>query len=351
MFALRITALVFAVVVFMAASAAAQSTDVAFPTPITANELDGTIKPRDIGDNRQTTYYYTFGGNQGDIFVNVVTANFEGEIEIFAQDGMRSLARILVYSDSPQTETGRLIYLRKPEQLLLRIRGNAASEKPATYRFKFAGSFVALEKTADAEPAPVVETPVEGVVRVNSVGTIIGAPRSPETQTKSQSSSSDKSLRAEESNRGSGGNRTEIADKRSADRPAGKAEDVADANSSKSGSKNANAEKSTANAKPPRRPLRVVKTDRTQQPKKDSAASDAGREKTGEQSGAAAARQKTDPLANVKLVIDFKDGTRSSVPLPELLRFTVDRGTLVVLRKNGTIERYRMIDVARVTIE
>jgi hypothetical protein len=60
---------------------------------------------------------------------------------------------------------------------------------------------------------------------------------------------------------------------------------------------------------------------------------------------------KVDPLANVQLVIVFKDGRRIERPLTDVARFSVDRGTLTVIAKGGRIGRYSMIDVAKVTIE
>ncbi|HEX3102239.1 MAG TPA: hypothetical protein VHQ01_10620, partial [Pyrinomonadaceae bacterium] len=59
----------------LAFSVKAQSSDQNFPTPITSTELTGTIKARDIGDSRLTTYFFAFDGEQGDIFINVVTKN------------------------------------------------------------------------------------------------------------------------------------------------------------------------------------------------------------------------------------------------------------------------------------
>ena len=57
-------------------TAAAQSTDANFPTNVITSEIVGTIPARDIGDSRETSYYYTFDGGQGDMFINVVTRNF-----------------------------------------------------------------------------------------------------------------------------------------------------------------------------------------------------------------------------------------------------------------------------------
>ncbi|MGH9948564.1 MAG: hypothetical protein ACRD6X_15405, partial [Pyrinomonadaceae bacterium] len=60
---------------------------------------------------------------------------------------------------------------------------------------------------------------------------------------------------------------------------------------------------------------------------------------------------KPDPLANVQLVIVFRDGRRIERPLPEVFRFTVDRGILTVVSKDGRVGKYSMIDVLKVTIE
>ena len=73
--------------------------------------------------------------------------------------------------------------------------------------------------------------------------------------------------------------------------------------------------------------------------------------------GRAAARPKAtivkepDPLEKVNLVILFKDGTTIARPMSEVLRFTVDKGQLTVIAKDGSIGRYSILDVARVTIE
>src|SRR3954465_6888113 len=116
-----------------------QSNDVSFPTALTENEIVGQIKARDIGDPRSTTYYFTFNGRQGDLFVNVVTKNLNGSVDIFSVDGMRPFANILVYADVLQSETGRVLYLRKPEKLILRIQGRSPNDDPADFQIKFAG--------------------------------------------------------------------------------------------------------------------------------------------------------------------------------------------------------------------
>ena len=61
----------------------------------------------------------SFDGEQGDIFLNLVSKNFNGDIDVFMLDGLRPLTKMVIYSDLSENETGRVIYLRKPEKLLL----------------------------------------------------------------------------------------------------------------------------------------------------------------------------------------------------------------------------------------
>src|SRR5688500_10451534 len=107
----------------LAFSVSAQSNTIEYPTPISTNEINGTISARDLGDARLTSYYYTFNGSQGDIFINVSATNFNGDIDLFVADGLRPLTKISFYADSSVRETGRVVYLRKPEKLILKVEG------------------------------------------------------------------------------------------------------------------------------------------------------------------------------------------------------------------------------------
>lgn len=161
---------------------AAQSTDQNLPTPVTTNEIRGVIRARDVGDPRLTTYFFVLDGARGDVFINVVTANLDGDIDIYTLEGLRPRTKIPLFADNPQNETGRVIYLRRSEKLLLRIQGRTPNDDPATYQLKFAGSFRPIAGAAkppeDTLAAKVPDE--EGAVRVNSVGTILGPVKKPE---------------------------------------------------------------------------------------------------------------------------------------------------------------------------
>jgi hypothetical protein len=81
----RITKIFCIICVFCSSllSIEAQSTNQNYPTAITTGEISGKISARDIGDARLTSYFYIFNGNQGDVFINVQTSNFNGDIDIF----------------------------------------------------------------------------------------------------------------------------------------------------------------------------------------------------------------------------------------------------------------------------
>jgi hypothetical protein len=51
------------------------------------------------------------------------------------------------------------------------------------------------------------------------------------------------------------------------------------------------------------------------------------------------------------LVVVLKDGAKIEKPMSEILRVGVDKGVLTVIAKDGTISRYSILDVAKMTIE
>jgi hypothetical protein len=316
----------------------AQSTDQSFPSPVTSGELTGTIPARDVGDARLTTYFYVFDAGQGDLFVNFLTKNFTGDIDIFIQDGLRPLSKIVMYADLAETETGRVLYLRKAERLMMRIQGRTPGDDPATFKIKFAGSFQAISDphTAERPEAPKVTSTPETNVRVNSVGTILEViPKTVPVKTE------------------------EVADAAAAEDEPVEKKEAQNADTTEAPKK---VEVVVSDNIPPANNIEASPPVRTSRRRRGSAtAPNATRERTAKappppvrrSSAAKTTPPETpaDPMANIQLVIEFKDGRTIRRPMSEVFRFTVDRGQLTVISKDGSIGRYTMLDVAAVTIK
>jgi hypothetical protein len=335
--------------VFLAAAAVAgaQSTNQDFPTAVTGNEIVCKIDARDIGDARLTTYYFVFEGMQGDLFLNAVAKNFSGDIDVFTQTGLKPLTKMVFYADLGETETGRVVYMRKPERLLLRVQGRSPNDESASIHIKFAGSFSAVESAPEEPPVPKVERADAGSVRVNAVGTILPSPSpSPTPVEPAEIAAAEPPAQKEPE-----GER-EVQREPGVDEP-----------------KPANAEKpavvitegippgKTIPARPARTPQRKPARRPRPRPEKETAAAPAAAEEKPVEPEVKAkpARTRREQIAaaleNVKLVILFKDGGRIERPMNEVLRFSVDNGVLTVISKNGSIGRYSILDVTKVSIE
>ncbi len=315
----------------------AQSSDQNFPTPVTSNEINGQIRARDVGDPRLTRYFYVFEGGQGDIFVNVVTKNFAGDIDIFTAEALRPMTKMVIYPDgSSSNETGRLIYLRKGERLLLRIEGRSPNDDPATFRVKFGGSFIAIAG-GKQDPAPSIgDSQNESGIKVNSVGTIVAvSPKVPPMKPPLEippsvpvKSTAKTETKAQEKPK------KEAVDERVTDgasKPVvveGKTSSVATVFDSKKKlevEKKTTKPKSTATKTPP-----VKKAEKTVAPPPEP---------------------KIDPLASIRLIVQLKTGEVIQRPMSEVQRFSWDKGILVVIGKDGKASRYSILDVLKVTIE
>ncbi len=319
-----------------APAASAQSRDQNFPTPVTSSEISGVIPARDMGDSRVTSYFYVFDGRQGDIFINVVTANLTGDIDIFTAGTVQPLTKIVLYADSSSNETGRLIYLRQPARLILRVEGRTPNDDPATFRIKFAGSFVALA-ARETEEAPKVESSAResSGVRVNSVGTIIEVipPKAEKTEAVPEEREVAKEVVT-----------PEVSEPEPADT------------------------ETEAKSPPTVRvtPMPEVKTIfGNKSTKREEAGSKAPETKDAESARPRRNRGRTsppttpvevkekvpDPLASIRLVIEMKDGGSIEQPMSEVSRFSVDKGVLTVVTKDGKTTRFSILLVERVTIQ
>lgn len=364
---------------FCISGANAQSTRQEFPTPIITNEISGKIPARDIGDARLTNYFYTFNGNQGDVFINVQTTNLNGDIDIFTADNLKSLTKITIYSDLSENETGRVIYLRKPEKLILRIQGRTPNDDAATFRIKFAGSFQPLPATAaenSAPELPEVKSDTQTDVRVNSVGTIIEVipkptPAPKEIFAKVEKKPKNKKTKSVAENIENPveepktvEENTKITIEKSAE------ENSPETETAKESPKETQTDTSakitiTEESVNKNADEEVKKEDGTEvsekiedKPAEEPAESKSAvvkkpvRTRRGQAAKTATPKPPVpDPLENIRLTVLLKDGTKIEHQMSEILRFNILKGVLTIIRKDGKIERYSILDVERTIIE
>ncbi len=117
-----------------------QSVDVGSPTPVRSNTVSGKIAVRDLGDSRLTDHYFAFTGTPGDLLITVHSTNLNGDLDVFTAVTLRPLLKLSLYAESTSPVT-KGIYLRKREDLILRIEARSPNDDPGTYRLYFGGSF------------------------------------------------------------------------------------------------------------------------------------------------------------------------------------------------------------------
>lgn len=323
----------------LASAAQGQSSDVVWPTPVRLNEVQANIPARDLGDSRLTDHYYAFTGAPGDVVITVDSRNLNGDIDVFTFSGLRPVLKFTVYAGSSSAIT-KSIYLRQREDLILRIEGRTPNDDDASYRIHFAGSFEPIvsgpltEHENALEPATAAETSSKTGRRVSSVGARIDEPRTevaeapaPEpTPTASTESEAPKAA-ARTTPRN---NRRRV--------PSARRRATATPKSTKTDETPDVKEKSTAE---------TTTTGPAAAPKRSSRS--ASRSK--------AARKPPPPVeaaesytSGPRLIIETSDGTLVDRFMGSVRRVTVENGQVIVIGKDGTIQRIPLASVVRMTI-
>ena len=314
----------------------AQSTDVAWPSPVRTNEVVSKIAARDLGDPRVTDHYYAFTGTPGDLLITVESLNLNGDVDVFTLSGLRPLLKFTIYAGSPAPIT-KSIYLRQQEDLLLRVEGRTPNDDNATYQIRFGGSFAPITSGPLAEHEDQMQTATAGEVsgrggrRVSSAGARIDEPRTevvvatptpaPTVESTEPKPGSTRSARNSRTRR--------PAPRRTRPREPAKPEDSA-------------ATGETEN-KPP---AEISETETKPRPK--------GRRTTRRTSAARPAD--TPPViqqseeSGPRLLIETNDGTLVDRFMNSVRRVTVENGQVVVVSKDGKIQRIPLASVVRMTI-
>ena len=306
--------LLVAFLLLIATSSFAQSSDPNAPTPVRTNSVTGGIAARDLGDARLTDHYYRFTGTPGDLMITVQSKNLNGDVDVFTAGSLRPLIKITLYAELA-TPVTKGIYLRKREDLVLRIQARTPSDEEGTYRLFFGGSFEPVTGGPDiAEtetPAPDTPARTPGTRRVTSVGARIDEPAPPPS--------------------------TEVA---AAPTPEPTPEPTPVESPSPSREKPAEAEgekpaqaRSTRGRRPAgRRP--AAKT-------RDTTTAEATTPKP---------EPEPEPEVGPRLVIETLDGTLINRSMSSVRRVTVENGLVVILNRDGTINRVALANVVRMSI-
>ncbi len=305
-----------------AQGARAQSTDIGFPTPVRADEISGTIAPRDLGDPRLTRYFYSFTGTPGDLVVTVEGRNLEGDIDVFTTGALRPLAKISLYAGSSSSGGSQTIYLRTRQSLILRVEARTPNDAEGSFRVKFGGAFEPLgPEVPDPEPVTPTVTSESKGRRVTATGARIEEPPPPVTET-ATTQPEPSAPEPEATPQPNAPTETPAATTAEAERPAATTR-------------------------------RTPRTRRTRTPRRSTrnrpAPSTARTTPTtpAEQPPAAT----PEPAAGPRLIIETRDGMKVERYMTTVRRVTVERGQIVVVTTDGKVERQPMTNVLRMSIE
>lgn len=324
------------------APARAQSTEGSAPTPISSNELSGTITARDVGDARLTRYYYAFGGNLGDVLITVQSTNLNGDIDVFTAGTLRPLLKFTLYAESPSPVT-KGVYLRRHEDLILRVEARTPNDDEGSFRVRFGGSFEPLvapliAEAEKVEPVPEVSSPRTGR-RVSSAGARINEPQPPpeEVAVATPEPTPDPSPS-----------------------PSATREEAAEPAPARTTPGRRGRGRATARRTPPR-PTTVPENKEpaeteVKEPEKvavDEVPEPAPTRRTGRRGARRPAPTpvEPEPPSGPRLVVEMLDGTRTERFMSTIRRVTIENNQIVVVGKDGKIGRTRMSEVLRMTIE
>ncbi|MGI8734334.1 MAG: hypothetical protein ACR2LM_13665 [Pyrinomonadaceae bacterium] len=319
----------------------AQSTDVASPTPVSKNDLVGTIAARDLGDSRMTLHFYAFTGTPGDVLITVKSNNLNGDVDVFTAGTLRPLLKFTLYAESSLPST-KGIYLRRREELVLRVEARSPNDDEGSYEIRFGGSFEPVAAPLLAEKESVIE-PAGPIAkkgrRVSSVGARIDDPTPPPeevtvvtpeaTPSPVPEKVAPEAPRTTTAGRGRGRGATS---RRAPPRPA---KETPAANKK---------EPDAADNKETEKPAAAAESE------KRSTTAKRGTGRRGARP-AVVTPVEPEPPSGPRLILELLDGTRVEQFMSTIRRVTIENNQIVVVQKTGKIDRTRMTDVVRMTIE
>jgi hypothetical protein len=316
---------VLALLLLLAGPVCAQSTDPSSPWPVRSNTVTARIAARDLGDARLTDHYYAFTGTPGDLLITIQSNNLNGDVDIFTASTLRPLAKITLYAEI-STPVTKGIYLRRREDLILRVEARSPNDDEGIYRVTFGGSFAPIVGGPDLGEAETPSTtPAETSAagrkgkRVSSSGARIEEPAPPVT---------------------------EVA---AAPTP----EPTPEATPEPKPVETPKTEEKAAEEKPAKpAPVRNTRTRRPAGRRPAPAPTPRTRDTVAATETPKPKQPPVEPEPEVgpRLVIETNDGTLINRSMSTVKRVTVENGQVVVIGKDGKIERILLINVVRMSI-
>jgi len=324
----------------------AQSTVSSTPTAIRSNEVTGGIAARDLGDSRLTDHFFAFTGTPGDLLITVESRNLNGDIDVFTAAGMRPLLKFTLYEGSGSSVT-KSIYLRKREELILRVEARTPNDDEGIYRLRFGGSFEPI--TGGLDPGEIAATnPSAETIstdgksgkkgrRVSSVGARIDEPPTEVAATPTpEPEVTDKPAPEVVTPRTTSRNTRGRRPVRGRTRPTTEAPVV---------------------EKPASQPSEVPSESATAAVEKPAteARTTTGRRRPGRRGTSPRVVEKpaAPPVeeSGPRLIIETNDGTMINRYMTGVRRVTVENGQVVVIGKDGKVERYQLANIVKMSVE
>ena len=312
---------------------AAQSTEAEYPTPVRAADVGGSIGPRDVGDPRLTRHFYALTGTPGDLTVTVESTNLNGDVDVFTAGTLRPLAKLSFYAaGAGASVTAKSFYLKSREGLVLRVEARTPNDSPGSYRIRFSGSF---EPISGDVPAPELigsaaatqpATAPRGVRRVTATGARV---EEPEVAVAAPPMTENTPASPAETNPAATPSRTETPT-----------------------AETAPARRSPRAARQPRTAPRRARPARTARPPVQTPApAETTTATTPSPTESAAAPTAPPTPAGPRLIIETTDGLRVERYMANVRRVTVENGQVVVVTRDGKVERRALSKVSRMAIE
>ena len=344
----------------------AQSLDVGAPTPIRTQSITGRISARDVGDSRLTDHYYAFTGVPGDLLITVKAQNLNGDLDVFTVGTLRPLLKLTLYAESSAPVT-KGIYLRKREDLILRIEARSPNDDEGTYQLFFGGSFepimggsdIAENETATTEP--LTSTGNGKTKRVSSVGARLPEPEPPVTEATEAPTSIPTAIPTatpEESPISAPPEKIEEAPKTAVTspprtrRPAGRrtitpATVKPKPDETPAVEETAKTEES-GGATEPAKPKTITRT--TTRRGSSTTANRTPKPEPATATPPTSVPVPAEPEIGPRLIIETSDGTLINRSMSTIRRVIVENGQVVVTGKDGKIDRIQLASVVRMSI-